>query len=121
MNNNFFNEEDVIYSYTSEQAEQDGILFNVTRANQKYEDGPFNYVTFNLLNRGYIKNGQIDLNNLNDLLCGAFQIIKRKSNNFTQIDAFFAGKIELPDGSKQEIFIELNETNKFTILLPEDH
>lgn len=67
------------------------------------------------------QDGRVRIANLLDLLNQANEIVRKASKNFTEFDSFFAGKIELPSGSKQEIFIEQNETSKFTILLPEDH
>ena len=111
----------VIFSYTSEQAEEDGILFNITKLNPAWEKGLFNFVTVNLLNQGYFEGDQIRMVNLVDLLNQANEIVKKASKNFTKFDSFFAGNIELPSGRKQQIFIEQNETSKFTLLLPEDH
>jgi hypothetical protein len=49
------------------------------------------------------------------------QIVKRKSEDFTKEDWFFDGEIELPSGSRQQVFICMNEIEKFTIMLPEDY
>jgi hypothetical protein len=126
--NEFFGEP--VFKYTSEEAEADGILINITKLNLRWDNCPFNYATANLMSQGYIlkeKNGeqseQIKLNipNVLDLIHQAMEIVRRKSNNFTQPDTFFNGLIEFPDGSKQEIFIAINETGKFTLMLPEDY
>lgn len=120
MSENIFG--NVVFKYTSEQAEEDGYLFDISKLNEKWKKGLFNYVTTNLLNKGYLEEkGEIRLVNLVDLLNQALQIVKKKSNNFKDFDYFFAGEIELPSGEKQQIFIEQNETGKFTLLLPEDH
>jgi hypothetical protein len=114
--------DNVIYSYTSEQAEEDGILFNITKLNPSWERGIFNFVTVNLLNQGYFEeDGKIRMVNLVDLLNQANEIVKKATKNFTKFDSFFSGNIELPSGKQQKIFIEQNETGKLTILLPEDH
>jgi len=123
MDNSIFKEEDVIVRYTSQEAEEDGILFNITRLSPQWTKGPFNYVTANLLNKGYfIKDtSEINIANLLDLLNQALEIVKKNSNNFQQMDTFFDGKIELPSGEQQLIFIGANETGKFTLMLPEDN
>ena len=113
-------EEDMIYSYSSKQAEEDGLLFDITKLNPRWKRGIFNYITTSLLNRGYFKEDIIDIPNLLDLLNQALKIILKKTKNFKESDYFFSGKIELPSGETQEIFIEQNETGKFTIMLPED-
>lgn len=118
-----FNDEDIVSRYTSAQAEEDGILFNITKINKAWEKGLFNYVTTNLLARGgYMdKEGQINIPNLLDLLNQCNQIIRRASDNFQKFDTLYSGKIELPSGKRQEIFIGINEADKFTIMLPEDN
>ena len=52
-----------IYTYTSQQAEEDGILFNITKLNPEWKKGILNYVTTNLLNKGYIEKENIKNNN----------------------------------------------------------
>jgi hypothetical protein len=50
----------------------------------------------------------------------AVLIVRNKSKNYTELDYFYDGKIELPNGEKTVIYIEQNETGKYTIMLPED-
>jgi len=123
MDNSIFKEEDIIIRYTSQEAEEDGVLFNITTLNPLWAKGPFNYVTTNLLSKGYFKEAtdEINIPNLLDLLNQALVIVKEKSNDFQQMDTFFEGQIELPSGEKQTIFIGINETGKFTLMLPEDN
>ena len=110
-----------VYVYTSDQAVNDGILFDITQINPAWKKGLFNYVTVNLLNRGYAYQDKISVPNLLDLLNQALQIVRRETKNFTVMDTFFCGPVELPDGEQQKIFICCNETGKFTIMLPEDY
>ena len=110
-----------VFVYTSDQAVEDGILFDITAVNPKWKEGLFNYVTVNLLNSGYLKEDKLNIPNLLDLLNQALQIVKKATNNFTAFDTFFSGSIELPSGDQQKIFIGQNETGKFTIMLPEDY
>jgi hypothetical protein len=113
---------DPVFVYTSDQAVEDGILFDITLINPKWKEGTFNYVTVNLLHSGYLKkNETINIPNLVDLLIQAQEIVKNATNNYTSFDTFFSGSIELPNGAQQEIFIGQNETGKFTIMLPEDY
>lgn len=123
MNETIFKEEDVISTYTEKQAEDDGILVNIIKINKKWEKGLFNYVTTNLMNKGYmdLKKEKLNIPCILDLLNCANYILKTKSNNFKDFDTFFSGRIELPNGQKQEIFICQNSTGKFTIMLPEDY
>jgi len=117
---NLFDKDDVIYQYTSKQAEEDGILIDLTNVSSEIKNSPFNYATANLINKGYLKEEKYAVANILDLIHQAFLIMQKGTKNFTQPDYFFSGKIELPNGEMQEIFIEQNETGKFTIMLPED-
>lgn len=118
-----FEDEDIIYTYTEEQAEKDGILFDISKVKDEWKKGVFNYITSNLLfSRGYfVKNEEINIENVRDLLFQAKEIIRKKSKGFKEFDTFFSGIIELPNGSKEKIFIQQNSTGKFTIMLPEDY
>jgi len=110
-----------IFCYTSKDAELDGVLFDLLRVNQDWEKGLFNYVTMNLLRRGYLDGDVVKVANLLDLLNQANQIVKKESKDFTQHNWLFSGSVELPDGSQQKVFICQNETEKFTVMLPEDY
>ena len=126
-NSNQSNNQETLYGepvfvYTSDQAVEDGILFDITAVNPEWKKGLFNYVTVNLLNNGYLnKEDKINIPNLLDLLNQVLQIVKKETNDFTTMDTFFSGSIELPNGEQQKIFIGQNETGKFTIMLPEDY
>ena len=115
-----FPEEDVIYMYTSEMAEEDGILVDITNINPDWKRGLFNYVTTNLLSQGYMTEEKVNIPNILDLLNQSLEIIRKESDNFKNYDTFYSGKIEFPDGEKRKIFIEMNDSEKFTIMLPED-
>ena len=118
-----------IFTYTSKQAEDDGFLFDITKLNPAWKKGLFNYVTTNLLNKGYselaISDSDFDrlkfnIPNIIDLLNQSLQIVKKATKGY-EPDTFFSGNIELPCGEKQQVFIQQNETGKFTIMLPEDY
>jgi hypothetical protein len=122
---NKMKEENIVYSYTSNQAVEDGILFDMNEMKgliNDVEKGIFSHITSNLLfSKGYMKEGEdINLPNLLDLLNQCGKMMKNFGEEF-QLDSFYSGEIELPNGEKQKIFIELNETGRYTILLPEDH
>lgn len=112
--------ETVIDVYTSKQAEEDGLLVDLTKINPKWGMGLFNYVTSNLLSKGYMQDDKINVACVIDLLNQATKIVKTRSKGFKEYDTFFSGTVELPTGIKQLIFIEQNETGKFTLMLPED-
>lgn len=111
-----------VFVYTSDQAVEDGILFDITTVNSEWKKGLFNYVTVNLLHSGYLnKEDKINIPNLLDLLNQSLHIVRKETENFTAFDTFFSGSIELPNGDQQKIFIGQNETGKYTIMLPKDY
>jgi hypothetical protein len=118
-----FTEQDIVYSYTSKQAVDDGLLFDIDIINKNH-NYPFKYITTNLMNKGYFQNvppnETMDLPNipnLKDLLNQAMRIFGKKEAE----DYFASGRIELPDGTKTKIFIAQNETGRYTLMLPEDY
>ena len=119
----FFADADVISAYTSDEATEDGVLFDIRKVNPEWERGIFSHVTVNLMSTcGYFNDdGTLNIPNLLDLLNQSLEIVRKKSNNFKKHDWFFDGEIELPSGSRGQVFIEQNETGKYTILLPSDH
>lgn len=111
-----------VYSYTSEQAVEDGILFDILQVNPKWENGIFRYVTMKLMEHGYLTDEEVNIPNLMDLLNQSTIIIKDASHGFKdKPERFYSGDIELPNGQKQKIYISMNEFAKFTIMLPEDY
>lgn len=113
--------EEVIFKYTQEEAINDGVLFSLETV-INCDRLPFNVVTNSLMQKGYFSDSEgLNAPALTDLLKQAFQIMKKKSKDFTEEDYFFEGIVELPNGLKQKIFICLNETGKFTLMLPEDY
>ena len=112
--------DDIIFSYSSEQATEDGMLFDLLQLNSDWKAGLFRYVTTNLMDKGYLLQDKVNVASVYDLLRQCLHIVKEKSNNFKDFDTFFSGIIELPSGEKQKVFIGQNETGKFTIMLPED-
>lgn len=115
--------ENIIFQYTSQEAEEDGILFNVERIDPKWKEGLFNFVTVNLLKKcGYLdESDNIKIPCIVDLLQQALNIVKNASKDLNNLDDFYSGAIELPSGDKTVIWIEVNETGRMTLLLPEDH
>ncbi|WP_135612926.1 hypothetical protein [Methanococcoides sp. AM1] len=112
---------EVVYSYTSEQAVEDGILFDITKINPEWEKGIFRYITTNLMAHGYMTD-DINIPNLLDLLNQANDIVRNASNGFKdKPESFYSGNIELASGEKQQIFLSLNELGRYTIMLPEDY
>ena len=111
-----FDEENIISKYTSEQADEDGILCNIVRLWPVFEKGPINYVTSNLMEKEYLGEEKPSFANVLDLVGQAINIMKKHKPDY-----FYSGLIELPDGSKTKIFISQNETGKYTLMLPVDY
>ena len=123
MSDQFSGDVEVVSVYTSDQATQDGILFDIRKLNPAWEKGIFSHITVNLMSRcGYFNEDRtLNIPNLLDLLNQSLEIVRKKSDNFTEHDWFFKGEIELPSGNRQQVFICQNETAKYTIMLPEDY
>ena len=104
--------------YTSNEAVEDGLLFDLDQVTSRYfKNSPFNLATTNLLSKGYLTEDKVNVPNMIDLIMAANKIISKMPPG----DRFASGRIELPNGDKQQIFIAQNETGRFTIMLPEDY
>jgi hypothetical protein len=119
MKTEIFSAKDVVYTYTSNQAVEDGILFDLDQVQRRiFTNSPFKYATVNLLaSGGYLVEDKIDVARLIDLIMAANKIF----NKMPRGDSFACRKIELPNGAKQEIYISQNETGRYTIMIPEDY
>jgi hypothetical protein len=115
--------EKVIVTYTIDQAVADGVLVDIRTLNPKWKNGAFSHITANLLSKGYRDEDtrEVNLPNLVDLLNQSIEIMRHTLEKNSVIDTLYSGKVELPSGVKQEIWICINELNKFTLLLPEDY
>lgn len=120
QNKEIFSKEDLVSTYLSNEAVEDGFLFNLDLLVKQSPLGKFvlQYVTTNLLGKGYWNTDQtINIPNLRDLLEQSLRVFRKKPSD----DYFVSGVIELPSGSKQKIFIAQNESGRYTIMLPEDY
>jgi len=109
---------EVIYSYTSDEAENDGILVKLDEVLPEYSKGAFSHITSNLLSKGYeSKITGVNILCLKDLLQQCARIVHKK---YSEEEYFYTGMVETLNGDKIKVFIEKNETGRFTIMLPED-
>jgi hypothetical protein len=117
----FFKPEDAIYAYTSGEAVEDGVLFDVGLVAKKFIPGKrffLKYITTGLLAEGYWNIDEpLNVPNLVDLLHQLSRVFAKKAAG----DYFVSGVIELPSGKKQKIFMAQNETGRFTAMLPEEY
>jgi len=118
-----FTEKDIIYSYTDEQAIEDGILIDLSVINPDWKRGIINLITNNLAMEFQIlkedkATGGVKFNipNLLDVLNQSVQIIKKSVP-----DTFYSGTIEVFDGTKRKVFIGQNGSGAFTLMLPKDY
>lgn len=103
---------DVVSSYTSEEAINDGILVDIGKFSNV-----INIATSNLLeSKKYIDGDKLNVPCIMDLVKAGHHIIQSNKS-----DHFYSGLIEFPDGTKGKVFIAQNEYGKFTIMLPEDY
>jgi hypothetical protein len=118
-----FKKEDIVSIYTSKEAVSDGLLFDLDLINKnpKYF---VKYITTNLMSKGYFlevppnETAEMpNIPNLKDLVNQAAEIFQNKLAE----DTFASGNIELPSGEQQQIFLAVNETGRYTLMLPEDY
>ena len=115
-----FSKEDLVSTYLSSEAVEDGFLFDLDLVVKQSPLGKFvlQYITTNLLAEGYWNKDQtINIPNLRDLLEQSLRVFRKKPAD----DYFVSGAIELPSGSKQKIIIAQNESGRYTVMLPEDY
>jgi len=116
---------EMVHRYTIKEAEEDGILINILEI---WEKSLISHVTSNLLSKGYLENrgsqsgGNQELNmpNLINLLNQAIEQIKKQSPD-GRVRDFYSFRVELPDGSRQLLFAQMNELGRLTLMLPEDY
>ena len=117
-----FEQAEVITEYTDRMALEDGIIFDVQELSKlspsiKWGEGLFQYVTSNLCSKGYVKDGaQPSIPNFLDLFRNMSEHMKRKGP-----DHFYNATIEFPDGTKGEVYAVKNNSNRYTLLLPEEY
>ena len=120
QNKDIFSKEDLVSTYLSSEAVEDGFLFDLDLVVKQSPLGKFvlQYITTNLLAKGYWNEDQtINIPNLRDLIEQSLRVFRKKPAD----DYFVSGIIELPSGSKQKIFIAQNESGRYTVMLPEDY
>ena len=120
QNREIFSKEDLVSTYLSSEAVEDGFLFDLDLVVKQSPLGKFvlQYITTNLLAKGYWNQDQtINIPNLRDLIEQSLRVFRKKPSD----DYFVSGVIELPSGSKQKIFIAQNESGRYTVMLPEDY
>jgi type I site-specific restriction endonuclease len=54
--NDFFKPEDIVYTYTSNQAVEDGLLFDLDQVRKYLPKNPFKYATANLMSSYFDEN-----------------------------------------------------------------
>ena len=120
QNRDIFSKEDIVSTYLSSEAVEDGSLFDLDLVVKQSSLGKFvfQYMTTNLLAKGYWNTDQtINIPNLRDLIEQSLRVFRKKPSD----DYFISGVIELPSGCKQKIFIAQNESGRYTVMLPEDY
>lgn len=120
----------VIDAYTSDDAENDGILVPVKDIKPEWDAGPIKYITRNLLDsKGYIAQDgsertditrdRVIVPNVQDLLVQVQEALRK--GLLEDPDVFYKATVEFPTGEKGQIFIAPNEHMRYTVMLPEDY
>jgi hypothetical protein len=114
-----FTQDDIISVYTSDEAVADGNLFKLSELKQ-FKDFPVNFITTELMSKGYFTetDGKKEPNipNLMDLTFAIAVFCRKKA-----YDRLYILDVELPSGDKQKIYVQQNETGKYTAMLPGEY
>ncbi len=109
---------EAIYSYTEEQATDDGILTKTDDIFPKMPQHLISHITTNLLqSKGYEENREIKRACVLDI-CNVFGPKIRK---IVGKDTFLSGYMESPNGERFKVFAQQNSTGRWTLMLPEDY
>ena len=120
----------VISTYTIEQATEDKILFDMRNIlKEEFRDKTLiSHITTNLMRtHNYSKFDEKTLEdkpnipNIFDLFNQSMQILKRNIKSSDTLDNMYAGDVETPNGEKLRIWLCLNELRLITVMLPEDY
>ena len=106
MTDELFTEEDIIYTYTDEQAVEDGVLMPVSF-------GAINLVTDGIVSR-FTRQSFFDIGKFNSFMSEAARKLSEQQKE--KADWFYAVVIE-----KKKYFIAQNGSNGFTLMLPEEY
>lgn len=112
--------------YTSKEAVADGILVDLFSVRRSF----VNFATSGLMALGYKNSdGSINEPNVQDLIAQGLHILGDQKKGESLVDyyhrlsqvGFASGRIELPNGDKQDVFLAKNDNNTYTVMLPEDY
>jgi len=114
---NLFGE--VISRYGIEEATDDGYLVETKAIYELWKGGPISHIT-NGLFQLYSDKDSPSLPSLNDLFNQSIhkinELIKKNGK-----DSFWSFKVKDRNGNNLKIFASVNETNKLTLMLPEEY
>ena len=114
---NLFGE--TIYKYGIEEATEDGVLVAVENLNKSWKNGPISHIT-NGVYAKYSDDDKANLPSITDLLS---QSIRKVSAQIKKNgpDTFWEVKIKDRNAETLRLFVQVNETQKLTIMLPEEY
>ncbi len=123
MAETLFEGAEVISSYTTKDAVEDGVLIDLHAIGKIPVYLPvysgIRYATAALLGKGYMSGTEFNRPNLADLLVQISLGIRKGLSKGE--DRLFEAKVEFPDGHKEKVWAVLNEEGSLTIMLPEDY
>jgi len=116
-NDNVFGE--VISKYGIEEATNDGFLVEVKNIFSRWEQGSISHIT-NGLYALYSDDDKASIPSLNDLFSQSIRKVKKSVDKNGQ-DTLWAFSVKDRSGNNLKIFAAVNETNKLTLMLPEEY
>lgn len=114
---------EVVDSYTTKDALEDGILVDLHSVGKIPVYAPvyqyIRYVTRSLLSKGYEKKDGLSLPNLADLLVQASKGIRK--GLMKGEEHLFECRVEFPNSERGKVWAVSNEEGTLTLMLPEDY
>jgi len=114
---------EVVYSYTTKDAIEDGVLVDLRNIGKIPVYLPvysgIRYATSALMAKGYMEGGKPNLPNLADLLVQVSLGIKKGLAKGE--DRLFECRVEFPNGDRDKVWAVLNEEGTLTLMLPSDY
>lgn len=107
-----FEDTDIVSSYTSEEAVEDGILASTDVMFPNQMKHIVSHITSNLIDTHEYKNAA-SIMDLCNFIGPKIMMSKDKE--------FFDTYVEGPNGNKFKVFVQQNETGRYTVMLPEDY
>jgi len=108
---------EIISVYTDDDGVEDGVLARLEKDGKPFSELITLATTTLLVSEGYMEDDELDVPNVMDLVRQGEKII----HHYGVDRPFVAGSVEMPSGKRKKLFIAMNMSGKYTIMLPSDY